>query len=603
MKIEVLMCPICGNRELKIINNQCKCEYCQSNLTVNQCEELHEIINNLLVQGKECDLKNLKYELDLEMKNRNLNVTRINSLCNMILQIVPEDVVSRFIRLFLDRKNYRLNYENYILKLCNMNVQKYEMDRIIPLMVDNCDEITKDVIIKLLKSKNLYDTNKDNIEKALKERALEIDRYYGKKDVFICHKSDDINAVEDIVRVLEESDCSCWYSERNLPFDTVNYWENIKEAIKNSKVFIFVLSNKSKLSHDCMNELKIAREYKSLKRIEYRIENVENNIPLKQFFNGIEWIDASKNSQVDYLAEIVYDILSNEQDNQEEIIITKEKQTNVETIKFKLMMKDYKSAKEDVLSIIPNDLTNPLLWELLLDASLEGKDILNDECINIYNHLLEFVLKEEKERIETKYKLVETALEKEKQIKRLEEIKKLVINKDNKAFNALKEIELKDNIIYQNLMGRCYLDSIGVQQNCEEALKWLELAANQGCSDSQNLVGIFYRNGIVVSQNHNEAYKWFKKSADQGNHDGLASLGMVYDRGEGVEQNHKLAFKYMLESAKLGNGFSQNYVGFFYEFGLGVTKDIKEAIRWYQEAINRGYNEAKGNLERAKQSL
>ena len=41
--------------------------------------------------------------------------------------------------------------ENYILKLCNMNIQKYEMDRIIPLMVDNCDEITKDVIIKLLK--------------------------------------------------------------------------------------------------------------------------------------------------------------------------------------------------------------------------------------------------------------------------------------------------------------------------------------------------------------------------------------------------------------------------------------------------------------------
>lgn len=71
------------------------------------------------------------------------------------------------------------------------------------------------------------------------------------RDVFICHRSTDVEYAEEIVRILERDGNQCWISTRNLrPNDSENYWDNIEKAIKNCEVFLVASSEEAMLSND-----------------------------------------------------------------------------------------------------------------------------------------------------------------------------------------------------------------------------------------------------------------------------------------------------------------------------------------------------------------
>jgi uncharacterized protein len=73
----------------------------------------------------------------------------------------------------------------------------------------------------------------------------------------------------------------------------------------------------------------------------------------------------------------------------------------------------------------------------------------------------------------------------------------------------------------------------GVAQNYGEALKWYQLAANQGDALAQLNLGVMSRDGNGVLKNYAEAIKWFRLAADQGLALAQFNLGLMYVNGLG----------------------------------------------------------------------
>lgn len=73
----------------------------------------------------------------------------------------------------------------------------------------------------------------------------------------------------------------------------------------------------------------------------------------------------------------------------------------------------------------------------------------------------------------------------------------------------------------------------GDREVLEEALRWLNEAANQGHARAQFALGAMYEEGRGVIQDYVEAAKWFRKAADQAESDALYRLGRMSEEGKG----------------------------------------------------------------------
>lgn len=70
-----------------------------------------------------------------------------------------------------------------------------------------------------------------------------------------------------------------------------------------------------------------------------------------------------------------------------------------------------------------------------------------------------------------------------------------------------------------------YLNGDGVEQNYDEALRYLTRSANAGNAVAQNNLAYMYANGKGVEQDYEKAFEWGMKSAMQGNAESQCSLG------------------------------------------------------------------------------
>lgn len=159
------------------------------------------------------------------------------------------------------------------------------------------------------------------------------------------------------------------------------------------------------------------------------------------------------------------------------------------------------------------------------------------------------------------------------------------------AFNLLMSHSQFDEPKIYFLIGKCFDEGIGTQQNYSEAVKWYTKAAEQGNMYAQYSLGVIYYLGDGVIQNREKAVEWFKKSAEQGNVYAQNSLGDCYALGEGVEQNYEKAVEWYTKAAEQGNVDAQNALGICYQYGQGVTENSAKAVELYEKAVkqNDGY--------------
>ena len=74
-----------------------------------------------------------------------------------------------------------------------------------------------------------------------------------------------------------------------------------------------------------------------------------------------------------------------------------------------------------------------------------------------------------------------------------------------------------------------YDNGEGVPENDAEAVRWYQLAAEQGNESAQYNLGVMYDNGEGVSQNNVRAYVWWSVAAAQGYEDARTNRDIKAD--------------------------------------------------------------------------
>jgi TPR repeat protein len=179
-------------------------------------------------------------------------------------------------------------------------------------------------------------------------------------------------------------------------------------------------------------------------------------------------------------------------------------------------------------------------------------------------------------------------------------------------------------------LGLIYLKGIGVEQNLEEARRWLGEAADAGSTYGMLQMAQTWRKPWTDPPDPAKAQEWFERAQAAGDVDALAyagfmheegetpdlaaarrnfesaaaagsalaraRLGQIYLEGEGVGVDAKKAFEYFRAAADQGNAAAFLGLGFLYESGQGVARNPRAAREWYEKASATGLTEARLRL-------
>lgn len=135
------------------------------------------------------------------------------------------------------------------------------------------------------------------------------------------------------------------------------------------------------------------------------------------------------------------------------------------------------------------------------------------------------------------------------------------------------------------------------EKKYEEAVKWYEKSAEQGCIEAQFMVGMCCYDGIGREKDYTEAVKWYKAAAEQGHIDAQYNIATCYHKGNGVNQNDVLAIQWYQKAAMQNDVDAQYNLGICYDMGIGVKQNYIEAVKWYQKASEQGDIYAKKRLQ------
>lgn len=317
--LKVLSCPICNESNLVLEDGVWRCKTCGAMLQEDKMAELEELLQKQEEMGEAIDLGNLRALLLQEMATEFPDRKALCSYCREILKVLPEDHKALFLLRFLQRKNNRRIYHNYLAKLAEETLTEHEKTFIYPHLIDAMDYDDKTQVIDFLEKQGEYEKYRLRVEDALAQRERENDLFANvPRDIFICHSHSDIGRLLPLISRMEsEQGFTCWYSERNLPKDIDSYRRGIEQAIASCSVILVFASHACMLSRDVQWELDVAEKLGKKCRLEYRLEEVENSIKFKYFFDGLQWIDAANEEQGDLLMTRLYALIEEANHSQE----------------------------------------------------------------------------------------------------------------------------------------------------------------------------------------------------------------------------------------------------------------------------------------------
>lgn len=112
-----------------------------------------------------------------------------------------------------------------------------------------------------------------------------------KYDIYICYSRKDNEVATDICNFLDQQGLSYWIDRRGIESGD-DYAQSIVNAIKDSKLFLFIISESSGKSKFCMNELAFAVNNKKTV-IPLRIDQAPLSDEILFFISDISWADYS----------------------------------------------------------------------------------------------------------------------------------------------------------------------------------------------------------------------------------------------------------------------------------------------------------------------
>lgn len=139
-----------------------------------------------------------------------------------------------------------------------------------------------------------------------------------------------------------------------------------------------------------------------------------------------------------------------------------------------------------------------------------------------------------------------------------------------------------------NALGMINLYGLGKEKNIELAKKYFLQAVDYKEDIAKYNLGELYR----LEQDYNLAKEWYEKAYSSYPGKSYLGLSKVYlDQAE-----YKNAFLYSEKAAKFDEAEAEYNLGVFFEQGIYVSKDINKAKYWYQKSSEKGFSDAKHNL-------
>ncbi len=124
--------------------------------------------------------------------------------------------------------------------------------------------------------------------------------------------------------------------------------------------------------------------------------------------------------------------------------------------------------------------------------------------------------------------------------------------------------------------------------------KKLQKYAEDGEWRAQFEMGLIHAN----RQNYEEAIRWYQMAADNGSSGAMRNIGMFYYYGQGRPVDYHAAYDWFMSAIHCAaNTHAMFLVGEMFEKGLYVDKNIQTAISWYQKANRQGSTDAKKRLQ------
>lgn len=165
------------------------------------------------------------------------------------------------------------------------------------------------------------------------------------------------------------------------------------------------------------------------------------------------------------------------------------------------------------------------------------------------------------------------------------------------AFEGLMNFAKRDIAHAQYLVGRMYQDGVGIDQDYQTAIGWLEKASNQNWDEANGALLELYEVGLGIPTNTAGLLTWHLRAAKLGNPAAQTQVGVIYENGEGTKKNMNEAAKWYQRAARQGDANGQFLLGWMYAEGQGVELDYIEAYSWFSLANSQGLTEANRLME------
>lgn len=595
----MIKCPQCGEENKFIeFKDHKECYICGFIISAEKDEYSNKETETIKVLNSY--LKSLKDVLSKERYDREY----VASLVKDILSIDEDNVIASCIKAYLNKEYYPEDFKNYILSLGKLNLDKDVLDFLLRFIINNSEYKFFDSITTTLNNLKLFQEYNDLLYNAKIKLDQQDDDFADyPRDVFVCYSSNDLEYVKQLVDTIEKAGYKAWYSDRNMPKNSLsktNYKKTIEDAISKCKVFLMIMSLNSRSSKDVKWEMKVANEQNIKNRIQYCIEKVENNHETKTFFDGIQWIDASTSPQETLLLGRIYSLLNNEE--------IKQKDEFINEFDYSFQIDDHNDEEvedEDVEDEVVEAEEN-------VDAAqttFEDEDEIDEDEIDVDE--------EDEEENESNLCLV-NGQPFDVDLPTWNTILKL-FNSENyedamsllSLFPSLPKVK---NPLYLYSVSYCLRKGIGVDLNYLLGIEFLSYLGEYQVTESstEEYALALYRLGVEAYKEQrnvsklpegskvdesyydlfeNKALVYLTVSANNGNIDALAYIGLCYKNGISTNKDEKLAIKYIQESALKNSAFGAYQLGILYE-SKDYFNSLETAFDWFNKAYEYGYSKA-----------
>jgi len=141
-------------------------------------------------------------------------------------------------------------------------------------------------------------------------------------------------------------------------------------------------------------------------------------------------------------------------------------------------------------------------------------------------------------------------------------------------------------------LGARYSEGRGVRQDLQEAVRWLERAADAGFAPAQFRLASLNEKGEGLKKDLPAARRLYLAAAGQGHAKAMHNLAVLYAEGIDDKPDYKAAAQWFRKAAGYGVADSQYNLAILYARGIGVQSNLAESYKWFALAAAQGDRDA-----------